>query len=56
MAFGVFESSNRGLSVEVDLSETFTFRVGSAKEMISAAVIAMKAVLEIAEFERNITA
>jgi len=56
MAFGVFEPSNSGLSVKVGLSGPFTFRVGSAKEMINAAVIAMKAVFQIAEFERNITA
>ena len=56
MGFGVFEPANRDLPAKVELSGPFAFRVGSAKVMINAAVIAMKVVFQIAAFERNIPA
>ena len=56
MGFGVFEPPNRDLAATVELSGPFAFRVGSAKAMIKAAVIAMKVLFQIAEFERNIRA
>jgi hypothetical protein len=37
-------------------SGPFAFRVGNAKAMINAAVIAMKVLFQIAEFERIIPA
>ena len=56
MGFGVFEPANRDLPAKVELSGPFAFRVGSAKAMINAAVIAMKVLFQIAEFERIIPA
>jgi hypothetical protein len=56
MGFGVFEPTNRDLPAKVELSGPFAFLVGSAKAMINAAVIAMKVLFQIAEFERIIGA
>jgi hypothetical protein len=56
MGFGVFEPPNRDLPAKVGLSGPFAFCIGSAKAMINAAVVAMKVVFQIAEFERNIPA
>ena len=51
MGFGVFEPPNRDLPTKVELSGPVAFRVGSAKAMINAAVIAMRVLFQIAECE-----
>jgi len=55
MGSGVFEPINKDLPTEVELSGPFAFLVGSAKATINAAVVAMKPLFQITEFERNIT-
>jgi hypothetical protein len=56
MGFGVFEPANRDLPAKVGPSGRFPLRAGSAKAIINAAVIVMRAVFQIAEFVRNIVA
>ena len=56
MGFGVLEPTNRDLPAKVELSGPFAFPVGSAKAMINAAVVAMKVLFQITEFERSIRA
>jgi len=56
MGLGAFEPPNRDPPAKVALSGPLAFRVGSAKAMINAAVSAMKALFQIAEFERDIRA